>query len=59
MMSRDAIQSVVTSVQDRLTRMGLFKDKVDGLAGMSTWMAVEAALRELQEHRKTLCTSPK
>lgn len=46
------LQPVVTRVQDRMQRLSLFRDKVNGLAGISTWEAVDSALNELEESRK-------
>ena len=46
-----AIIPAITRTQDRMKAMGLFKDKVDGKPVLSTWEAVEAALRELKARR--------
>jgi len=47
-----AVVPAITSVQENMKRLGLFKDKVNGRPLISTWEAVESALRELETLRQ-------
>ena len=46
------VEPKITSTQDRLKRMGLFKDSCNGHPAMTTWEAIESALKELDGWRR-------
>ena len=46
------VEPKITSTQDRLKRMGLFKDSCNGHPAMTTWEAIESGLKELDIWRR-------
>jgi hypothetical protein len=42
----------VSKVQEKLKNLGLYRDKVNGNPAMSTWEAIDSALKELEKYRE-------